>query len=90
MHETILYLGLLWLTLLLGIGLLLVVRARTFMRRIMVLDALSLILIAFLTLFAYSQRQVAYLDAALVMALLTFLVTIAASHYHSEEHFYHD
>ena len=41
-------------------------------------------LIALLILYSDSRKVGYYLDAALVLALLSFLATIAAARYHSE------
>ncbi len=52
MHETVFYLAAVWMTGLLGLSVLLVIRARSTAVRILALDQLTLILIAFLVLYA--------------------------------------
>jgi len=61
-----------------------VIRARSSLTRILALDMTILILIALLVLFSDSNRVSYYLDAALMLALLSVIATIAAARYHSE------
>ncbi len=84
MHETVFYLAAAWMTGLLCVTVVLVIRARSAMVRILSLDMLTLILIALLILYADAQRSPYYLDAALVLALLSFVASLAAARYHSE------
>ena len=69
---------------LLGIAVVLVIRARSALRRILALDVLTLILIALLILYADASQTAYYLDAALALALLSFIATLAAVRYHSD------
>ena len=84
MHEAVFYLAALWMTGLLVVSVGLVIRARSSLSRILALDMLILILIALLVLYSDSNRVSYYLDAALVLALLSFVATIGAARYHSE------
>ena len=84
MHETVFVLAAAWMTVLLGVSVVYVIRARSAMVRILALDTLTLILIAFLILYADANRSPFYLDAALALALLSFIATLAAARYHSE------
>ena len=84
MHVVVFYLAMIWMTGLLGIAVVLVIRARTAMSRILALDVLTLILIALLILYADASQTGYYLDAALALALLSFVATLAAVRYHSE------
>ena len=84
MHEAVFYGAVVWMTGLLGVAVGAVIRARSAMVRILALDTLSLILIALLILLADARRAPFYLDAALALALLSFLATLAAARYHSE------
>ena len=84
MHEAVFALAAVWMTGLLGISVVVVIRARSAMSRILALDMLTLILIAFLILYADANRAPFYLDAALALALLSFVATLAAARYHSE------
>jgi multicomponent Na+:H+ antiporter subunit F len=84
MHETVFYFAAIWMAGLIGAGVILVIRSRSTMSRILALDMVTLLLVAFLIMYADSRRVSYYLDAALVLALLSFAGTIAASHYHSK------
>ena len=84
MHETVFNLAVVWMTGLLGVTVVYVIRARSAMVRILALDTLTLILIALLILYADARRAPYYLDAALALALLSFVASVAAARYHSE------
>jgi multicomponent Na+:H+ antiporter subunit F len=84
MHEAVFAAAAIWMTGLLAVAVLYVIRARSAMVRILALDTLTLILVAFLILYADSTRTPYYLDAALALALLSFVSTVAAARYHSE------
>ena len=84
MHETVFELAAAWMTLLLGVSVVYVIRARSAMVRILALDTLTLILVALLILYADANRSPYYLDAALVLSLLAFLATLALARYHGE------
>lgn len=84
MHETVFSVAAVWMTGLLGVTVLLLIRARSAMVRILALDTLTLILIAFLILYADANRAPYFLDAALALALLSFVASVAAARYHSE------
>lgn len=85
MHETMFFIAAGWMTILLITALVTVIRAATVMVRILALDALTLILTGLLMLFATANRSAYYLDAALILALLSFVSTMAAARYHSEK-----
>jgi multicomponent Na+:H+ antiporter subunit F len=84
MHEIVFLGAALWMAVLLSISLLTVVRARSSLTRALALDMVTLLLIALLILYSDSRKVGYYLDAALVLALLSFTSTIAAARYHSE------
>jgi multicomponent Na+:H+ antiporter subunit F len=84
-HEAVFYLAALWMTGLLVLSVLLVIRARTTLARILALDMTILILVALLVLFSDLRRVPYFLDVALMLALLSLIATIAAARYHSEE-----
>jgi multicomponent Na+:H+ antiporter subunit F len=84
MHEIVFYAAALWMAVLLCVSLLTVVRARSSLTRVLALDMVTLLLIALLILYSDSRRVGYYLDAALVLSMLSFLATIAAARYHSE------
>lgn len=60
------------------------VRGPSIAARILAIDTAALLVIALLVLFTYWQRVPYYLDAALVLALLGFVGTLAAARFHGE------
>lgn len=84
MHAAVFYVATIWMTGLLIISGVLVIRGRSAMERILALDVLTLILIALLILYADATTTSYYLDAALALTLLSFIATLAAARYHSE------
>jgi len=84
MHEIVFQLATVWMTGLLGVMIVFLIRTRSALTRVLALDTVTLILIALLILFADANRSQYYLDAALILALLSFISTIAAARYQSE------
>ena len=84
MHESVFYVAMLWMAGLLSVGIIVVIRAKTAMTRVLALDMVTLLLVALLILYADSRKVPYYMDAALVLAMLSFASTIAAARYHSE------
>jgi multisubunit Na+/H+ antiporter MnhF subunit len=82
-HPVLLSAATIWLATLLGILLVFAIVIRSALTRILALDTLTLVLIAFLALAAARDRSGYALDAALVVALLAFVGTIAAARYYS-------
>jgi multicomponent Na+:H+ antiporter subunit F len=83
-HTAVFYGAALWMTGLLALSVVAVIRARSALTRIQALDMTILILVALLVLFSDSRRVSYYLDAALMLALLSVIATIAAARYHGE------
>jgi multicomponent Na+:H+ antiporter subunit F len=84
-HDAVFYAGVLWMTVLLAASVVLVVRARSTFTRIVALDMVILILAGLLALLASAQGVPYYLDAALALALVSGVSTIAAARYASRE-----
>lgn len=84
MNGVIFYVALFWMMGLLLTTIVMVIRASSTMTRILALDALTLVLTAFLILYSTTTDSSYYLDAALLLALLSFLSTLAAARYFSE------
>lgn len=82
MHVLIFYLSMIWGAVLFGVTVFLVLRASTGLARLLALDTLTLILIAFLIMFVHANQAVYYLDAVLVLALLSFIGSLAAAWYY--------
>jgi len=84
LHEITFYLAFAWMTVLLVVGVAAIIRLRSTASRILALDMTTLILVALLVLYADANRSSYYLDAALVLALLAFVGTLALSRYYGE------
>lgn len=82
MHQLVFYLATIWIMILLGMSAIRIIWARSLADRILALDTLTLILIALLVLFAHAHRSAYYLDAALALALLAFIGTLATARYY--------
>ena len=67
-----------WATLLLFGGGLLLLRAPDTLHRVLALDVLVAIVIVLLTILSYLRDVSYYLDAALALALLSFVATLVA------------
>lgn len=84
MSDIIFYAGGVWMTILLIITIVLVIRAKTAMTRVLALDTLALVLIGLLVLYTTTTETSYYLDAAILLALLSFIATLTAARYYSE------
>jgi multicomponent Na+:H+ antiporter subunit F len=84
MHETVFYVAAVWITGLMGMCVLLMIRTGSTLVRILALDTVTLLLVAGLVLYSGSERSPYYLDAALILALLSFASTVAAARYRTE------
>ncbi len=84
MHEIVFYAAAAWMTVLLAVAVVAVIRVSETGGRILALDALTLILVALLVLYGVANRSAYYLDAALILALLAFVGTLAATRYYGE------
>lgn len=73
--------ALVWATLLLLGGSILLLRARDAMHRILALDVIVSILVALLTILSYERDVSYYIDAALALALLSFTATLVVARY---------
>lgn len=57
------------------------IRGPTLPDRIVALDTIAIVSIAFLVVFSIATGHAAYLDAALTLALIAFLATVAFARY---------
>jgi multicomponent Na+:H+ antiporter subunit F len=73
--------ALVWATLLLVAGGVLLLRSRDVLQRILVLDVLVSIVILLLTILSYQRNVSYYVDAALALALLSFGATLVATRF---------
>ncbi|MHB1133897.1 MAG: monovalent cation/H+ antiporter complex subunit F [Chloroflexota bacterium] len=84
MQQFVFYAATVWMTVLLGVCIAQLLVARSPATRILVLDTLTLILVALLALYSLFTRSYYYLDAALILALLSFVATLTAARYYGE------
>jgi multicomponent Na+:H+ antiporter subunit F len=84
MSDLVFYAGIIWLALLLGVVVVRLARARTTAQRILALDLLTLVLIGLLAVAAGEDQRSYALDAALALALLGFVATLAACRYYED------
>lgn len=83
-HETLFWIAIVWITVLLGVCLVLVITGPSVLVRVLAFDVASLMVVATLVLIAQERRSPHWMDAALILALLSFVGTIAAARYQSE------
>ncbi len=81
MGNAVFYIALVWLAVLLGIVVVRLAAARSTTQRILALDLLTLVLIGLLALAAGEDQRAYALDAALALALLSFVATLASCRY---------
>lgn len=81
MPDLLLTIAVVWMTVLLGVTVMAVLRARTTAIRILALDTVTLALVAVLILLAYDDHRSYALDAALMLAALSFISTLAAARF---------
>ena len=88
MHTVVFFAAAGWMTILLVVSVVATIQLRATAGRILALDTLTLILVGLLVLFADAFQTAYYLDAALILALLAFVSTIAAARYHGERNIF--
>jgi len=84
MHETVFSIATIWVACLLVVCVLVMLRSRSGLVRVLALDTMTLMFITMLVLFSDSRGVSWYLDVALVLALLSFISTVAAARYYAE------
>ena len=84
MSDVVFLAGIAWLAVLLGVVVVRLARAETTAQRILALDLLILVLIGLLALTAGEDGRSYPLDAALALALLSFVATLAAARYYED------
>lgn len=79
MHLTVVSAASIWMTVLLAAIVIFATKARSNAVRILAVDAMTLLLVAVLILYSAANRQSYYMDAALALALVSFVGTVAAA-----------
>lgn len=83
-HEIVFYAASAWLAVLVIACAVLVLYARSAGSRIVALDMLVLVIIGLLVLWSDAEGVPFFLDAALLLALLAFMGTLAAARFHGD------
>jgi multicomponent Na+:H+ antiporter subunit F len=73
--------ALIWVTLLLVAGGAVLLRASDVLARIITLDLLAVLVVGLLALLSYLRDEPYYFDAAVALALFSFVATVAAARY---------
>lgn len=84
MNDVVFYIAMIWMVVLFCICVVMVARAKSGLVRVLSLDTMTLVLVALLILYSSTTHTSYYLDAALVLALLSFISVLAAARYHAE------
>lgn len=79
MPEIVVVVALVCVTVMLAVGTAVLLRARDILERIVALDLLMVICVAVLALLSYLYEVPYYLDAALALAALSFVATLAVA-----------
>jgi multicomponent Na+:H+ antiporter subunit F len=79
MHLAVVTAATIWMTLLMAAIIIFAAKARSNAVRILAVDAMTLVLVAVLALFSAANQQPYYMDAALALALVSFVGTVAAA-----------
>lgn len=79
MPEVVIVVALACVTGFLAVGALVLLRARDLLERIVALDLITVICVGLLALLSYLREVSYYLDAALALAALSFVATLAAA-----------
>lgn len=85
MHPIVFYGAFIWMTGLLMVCVVVVIRSRSGMTRILAADTLALVIIAALVLLAAWRDESYFLDAAVLLALLSFISTLAAARFQAAQ-----
>lgn len=80
-NDLVFFAGIAWLAVLLAVTIVAIGRARTTAERLVALDTAVLILVGLLGLVAAESRRSYALDAALALALLSFVSSLAGARY---------
>lgn len=85
MHIVVFGAAAIWMTFLLAMLVIFAIRAESTIVRILVVDALALVLVALLVFSSSFSQQPYYLDAALAISLFSFTGTVVAARRHADE-----
>jgi multicomponent Na+:H+ antiporter subunit F len=81
MHTPVYYVTVIWLSILFAILVVRALRASGTLDRLLAVDTLALVAVGALAVVCFHHQEPAYLDAALVLALLAFVQAVAVTLY---------
>lgn len=81
MPTVLIVVALIWNTVLLAGGGVLLLRAEHVLQRVIALDLIAALMISLLALLCYLLGETYYLNAAVALALLSFIATVATARY---------
>jgi len=84
MSEIVSFVAIAWATVLLILCAAAVVKLRSTAARVLAFDTLTIITVCLLAIYSASESVPYYMDAALILALLAFVGTLAAARYYAE------
>lgn len=84
MSDIVFNIAMIWMVILFGICVVMVARSKSGFARVLSLDALTLVLVALLIVYSITTHTSYYLDAAMVLALISPISVIASVRYHGE------
>ena len=79
MHLLVVGAAAIWMTVLFAATVLIAIRTSSMAERLVAIDTMTLVLVALLALYAASNQKAYYLDAALALALFSFIGTVVAA-----------
>lgn len=85
MQSIIVTVATIWMTILMAAIVVYSTKAKSNAVRVLSIDALTLVLVALLVLFSVATRQPYFMDAALALALVSFVGTVAAARWLASE-----
>ncbi len=83
MHEVFSFIAIAWVTALLIVCAVAVARLRSTAARILAFDTLTIVTVCLLVIYSTAEDVSYYMDAALILALLAFIGTLAAARYYA-------
>ena len=84
MSDVVFYIAMVWMVALFSICVVMVAKSKSGFVRVLSLDALTLVLVALLVIYSTTTDSSFYMDAALVLALISFISVVATVRYHGE------
>lgn len=84
MSDVVFYIAMIWLVALFCVCVVMVARAKSPLVRVLSLDTMTLVLVALLIVYSATTHTSYYLDAAMVLALISLISVVGAARYVSQ------